>query len=306
MLPTQTSQFSFNRLDCGQVRLHVAQIGSGPPIIFLHGFPEHWRAFAPMMMALSGRFTCIAPDQRGYGLSDRPEDTQAYHLDSLAADVAGLVTALGYQKVSIVAHDWGGLVAWHFAGLYADLLERLVVFNAPHPFCLQAALDGDPDQRKASSYAAGFASMEVESLLADQDQSALWDRFFAADAAKGILTPRDKAAQIALWGKPGAWQAMLNWYRAAGFDYSGHAGKARPAPPRIDVPFLLVWGDSDPLFAPSALHGLTDIAPKCQIKVFANGGHAVFREQPQECAALIEAFLTGPDPENSPELLDLP
>jgi epoxide hydrolase 4 len=289
---SQPQNFKFNRVDCGHVSLHVATIGQGPPVIFLHGFPEYWRAFAPMMAALSDHFTCIAPDQRGYGLSDRPIETLAYHIDCLSDDIAGLVRALGCAKVDIVAHDWGGLVAWHLASRYPEMLRRMVIFNAPHPFCLQGALDRDPAQRAASGYAARFGEPGSHALMLDQDPSLLWDAFFGADMARHALSEQDKIAQIAMWQQPGAWEAMLNWYRAAGFDYLGKPGAKRVAPLPVSVPTLLVWGEDDTLFTPSTLDGLSAIAPNCDVKVIVGGGHSVFREDLGTCVDLISGFLS--------------
>ena len=250
---TLSVTFTRARVECGAVTLNVATIGDGRPVIFLHGFPEHWRAFAPMMAALSDQFTCIAPDQRGYGTSDRPRATHDYAINHLADDIAGLIAALGYTCVDIIAHDWGGLVAWHLAHRYPDLTRRIVIFNAPHPFCLQRALDTDPSQRTASRYAQEFAKQGSHKALIAQGSSALWDTFFGADYANGWLNDDDRAAQIAAWDQDGAWEAMLNWYRAADFDYDGNSGAARPRLEATLAPILLVWGDKDRIFAPSAL-----------------------------------------------------
>lgn len=245
-----------------------------------------------MMMALDGAFACIAPDQRGYGLSDRPTQTDAYHLDHLADDIAGLVQALGHQTVHIIAHDWGGLVAWHLGSRHPTLLERMVIFNAPHPYCLQAALDHDPNQRAASRYARAFSEPGAYEAMSEKDPSALWDNFFGIDAANGWLNEDDKAAQIAMWQQTGGWQAMLNWYRAAGFNYDGDPYAQRIPSVPVTVPTLLVWGDDDALFAPSALDGLRLIAPNCRVKVIQGGGHCVFREDLEACVTLVTEFLS--------------
>jgi epoxide hydrolase 4 len=290
---TTSSTFQQHFAQTNGINMHVVETGTGPPVLFLHGFPEHWRAFAPMMLALATEFRCIAPDQRGYNLTDRPNGSQNYTIDILASDIAGLIEALDTGPVDIVAHDWGGLVAWHFAGQYPHLLKRLVVFNAPHPVCLQHALDNDPAQREASAYAAQFASPSAHLTLATQGPAALWTTFFGADAAKGWLTPADKDAILTAWAKEGAWEAMLNWYRAAGFDYTGSPAAPRTTPPLIDAPALLVWGGRDTLFAPSVLQGLTKIAPHCQVHIVPEGGHSLFREDRAACVALVRDFLAG-------------
>lgn len=292
MLQSAKEIFKFHHLGCDDVSLHVAEIGGGRPIIFLHGFPEHWRAFEPMVTALAPRFRCIAPDQRGYGKSDRPLDPTSYVIDRLCDDVACVVTNLGLEKAHIVAHDWGGLVAWHFAGQHPNLLDRLVVFNAPHPFCLQAALDKDPAQRRASLYAQQFSQPNAYQDFATRDQNALWSAFFGADEAAGWMSASDKAAILANWDQPDAWRTMLNWYRAAGFDYGGDAQIVRTPPPTLIAPALLVWGQQDPLFAPSVLPLHRDLMPSLRIEVMPDGGHSVFRQFPEHCADLVSDFLT--------------
>jgi epoxide hydrolase 4 len=289
------SKFQSKHVKANGIGLHVAQIGSGPPIIFLHGFPEHWRAFAPMMEKLADAFLCIAPDQRGNNLSNRPKGSDAYTIDTLADDIAGLVTALNLGRVHMVAHDWGGLVAWHFASKHPQLLDRLVIFNAPHPFCLQRALDTDPAQREASRYAAQFAVEDSHEVMSSRDANELWTAFFGVDEANGWLNQDEKNAIASAWAQEGAWEAMLNWYRAAKFDYSGYALAVRTPPEPIEAPTLLVWGDADPLFTPSALDGLGDIAPKCQIKNIQGGGHCAFREDLERCTLLVGDFLTKHD-----------
>jgi epoxide hydrolase 4 len=285
------SNFQLSHVEANGIDLHLAQIGRGPPVIFLHGFPEHWRAFAPMMEKLASAFLCIAPDQRGNNLSDRPRGVCAYTIDTLADDIAGLVAALNLERVHIVAHDWGGLVAWHFASKHPQLLERLVIFNAPHPFCLQRALDTDPAQVAASSYAAQFATADSHKVMSAKDPNELWTAFFGADEAKGWLNQDDRNAILSAWAQEGAWEAKLNWYRAAKFDYSGNSLAVRIPPEPIVAPTLLVWGDADPLFTPSALDELSDIAPKCQLEIIPGGGHCAFREDLESCTLLVSDFL---------------
>jgi pimeloyl-ACP methyl ester carboxylesterase len=245
-----------------------------------------------MMKSLSSRYHCIAPDQRGFGQSSRPRDQNDYRVDFLADDIANLIAAYGYQQVDIVAHDWGGLVAWHFGSRHRDLVRKMVIFNAPHPYCLQLALDTDLAQRAASSYAAQFAQADSHKAFEAKTDSETWDAIFGKDFAEGLLSQDDKAIQIAQWKQDRAWEAMLNWYRAARFDYSGNPSQRRQPPKPVISPTLLVWGTNDALFAPSTLLGLGEIAPNCEIREIEGAGHCVFRERPTFCAQLVEGFLS--------------
>lgn len=294
---TDISGFEHRQIKCGDITLHVAQIGQirqdqGRPVIFLHGFPENWRAFAPIMSAMSDQFLCIAPDQRGYGLSDRPLKTADYQIDVLADDIANLVKTIGAGRVDIVAHDWGGLVAWHFAMRHSALLDRLVVFNAPHPFCLQEALNRDPAQRLASSYAAQFSLPRSHEAFLAKTQDELWEAFFGRDERNGWISHDGKTAILSAWQQIGAWEAMLNWYRASGFDFSGAQPKTRTRPSQIKAPTFLIWGADDPLFAKSVLDGHHDTCSDFKLEMVIGGGHSVFREEPERFATAVRNFLT--------------
>src|SRR5947209_14470052 len=110
------------------VRLHLVEAGSGPPVVLLHGFPEFWYAWRHQIPALAAAgFRVVAPDQRGYNLSDKPPDVGSYRLENLAGDVAGLIRATGRERAAVVGHDWGGAVAWAIAMRHPERVERLVI-----------------------------------------------------------------------------------------------------------------------------------------------------------------------------------
>src|SRR5688572_16519697 len=116
-----------------RVRLHIACAGEGPAVILLHGFPEQWHTWRHQIPALAAAgFSVYAPDLRGYNESERPTHAGAYHIAHLVADVAAVVRATGHDRAHIVGHDWGGILAWAFAGAHPELVDRLVILNAPH------------------------------------------------------------------------------------------------------------------------------------------------------------------------------
>jgi pimeloyl-ACP methyl ester carboxylesterase len=152
------------------VRLHVAEAGTGPLVLLLHGFPEFWWSWRHQLVGLADAgFRVVAPDLRGYGASDKPP--RGYDAVTLAADVAGLVRALGERDAMIVGHDWGGLLAWTTGTLHPRVVRRLAVLAAPHPLRLRNALVTDPrGQLRASRYAFGFQAPRLaESLLTRND-----------------------------------------------------------------------------------------------------------------------------------------
>ena len=137
------------------IRLHVAEAGDGPLVVLLHGFPQFWWMWRHQLTGLADAgYRAVAPDLRGYGASDKPP--RGYDSVTLAADIAGLIRALGEREAVVVGHDWGGHLAWTLAAQHPRLVRKLVVLSIPHPLRWQAALARDPEQRAASRYIARF------------------------------------------------------------------------------------------------------------------------------------------------------
>jgi pimeloyl-ACP methyl ester carboxylesterase len=162
------------------VRLHVAEAGAGPLVLLLHGFPEFWWSWRHQLTGLADAgFRVVAPDLRGYGASDKPP--RGYDAFTLAADVAGLVRALGERDAMIVGHDWGGLLAWSVGTLHPRVVRRLAILNAPHPLRLRAALLQDPrGQLRASRYAFTFQTPRYGESLLTRDGAAYVGRLFGS------------------------------------------------------------------------------------------------------------------------------
>jgi pimeloyl-ACP methyl ester carboxylesterase len=273
-----------------ELRLFVRRAGSGQrePILFLHGFPESglsWerqlRAFAPFRLV-------AALDGRGFGRSDVPPALDAYRLDQLVGDVAATVRALTPGGVTLVGHDWGGVVAWATAALRPELVERLIVVNAPHPTVLQRRLDDDPAQRSASGYISRLTTGPAPT------PEQLWQATFGDTEAQGLISAGERAHLLASWRRPGAIEAMLNWYRAAPFDFGavGGTGAGRMAEPmRVTVPALVIWGMDDTLLLPGLLTGLDALVADLTIERVVGAGHAILRERPEHVTSLIADYL---------------
>jgi len=141
------------------IRLHVVQAGpkSGVPVVLLHGFPEHWYGWRKQIPALvEAGCRVIVPDQRGYNLSDKPQGVENYGVYTLVDDVIGLIKALDYDKVNLVGHDWGAVVAWTLAVTHPECLHKLTILNVPHPAVMRRFLRRDLDQMRRSWYAGFF------------------------------------------------------------------------------------------------------------------------------------------------------
>ena len=236
-------EFEHNYIETNGIRLHIVQARpkNGIPIILLHGFPEFyygWRKQIPALVEAGCRV--IVPDQRGYNLSDKPKGVRAYGVYILVEDILGLINALEYEKVNLVGHDWGAVVAWVLANKYPERLHKLGIMNVPHPAVMRRFLLRDFEQMRRSLYVyffqlpwlpeAGFRAMDWRGA----------ERALRNTSKPGSFTEEDIKKYKEAWSQPGAMTAMLNWYRAV-IRYM----PALPEDPRIKVPTLMMWGLQD-------------------------------------------------------------
>ncbi|MWV27694.1 alpha/beta fold hydrolase [Aurantiacibacter rhizosphaerae] len=270
-----------------------------PALIFLHGFPENHRTWRHQIEHLSDRYRCIAPDQRGYGNSSRPQGAEHYETIALVQDIAGLAEALGVSSYTILGHDWGGAIAWLVAafGQASGHVTRAVIANAPHPVIYQRLLLTDPDQRAASQYMRVFRDPAHDDTvrehgLAGLMQTALtWENRPPYDPAElGLLMQQ--------WRNPENSFAMLNWYRASAVsvpsvdDPYGLPPEYSPPPvPKIEIPTLVVWGMNDEALRPGNVEGLDDVVSDLTIERIADSGHFVPWEAPAAVNEALDRFL---------------
>ncbi|KQM67473.1 alpha/beta hydrolase [Sphingomonas sp. Leaf17] len=275
------------------VELDVATAGdpAHPPMILLHGFPESHRTWRHVMPDLARDHFVIAPDQRGYAGSSKPEGVSAYTPDKPVADLIALADHFGLDRFTLVAHDWGGAIAWMAALKHPDRIARLVIINAPHPLIFQRTLFDDPAQRAASQYMTAFRNPTLERHIETIGLDAFFDTSFAKHADLAMLAD-DKPDYLAEWSQPGAMTAMLNWYRASAIIVPAmDETPARPdwldAPfPPLAMPVLVIWGLRDVALLPSQLDGLDTLVPDLTI-ARVDAGHFVPWENPDAVIAAI-------------------
>jgi pimeloyl-ACP methyl ester carboxylesterase len=274
------------RIRNGDVTLHVARTGTGPPVVLLHGFPENWTSWRHQMAPLADAgFTAIAPDLRGYNESDAPPGVEAYAIDRLVSDVAAIVRASGDAGAHIVGHDWGGIIAWHFAAAHPGLLRRLVIMNAPHPSIFLWRVRRPP-QLFRSWYAAVFQlPLLPELALRALDFRAVRVLFRTTTAQPGAFSEADIDGYIAGLSRPGTLTAAINYYRAA----LRHPPARRV---RTDAPTLVIWGEKDVALTTGLLEGLEYYAPDVHVERLPTAGHWVQNEAPEEVTRLLIDFLT--------------
>jgi epoxide hydrolase 4 len=268
--------------------LHVAVAGDGHPVILLHGFPESGRSWQHQIAPLvAAGFSVWVPNLRGYPPSDFPSRRNAYHLRHLVEDVACLVEATGYKRAHIAGHDWGGIIAWTFAGMYPRRIDRLVILNAPH-MKLYTDRVWRSSQMLRSLYALVFQLPTLpERLLASRHFKLVRHIFREMPARKPAFTEQDIEAYVNMLAQPGALTAALDYYRVN--MRSDGLALARAA--RTDAPTLVIWGERDPALEVGLLEGLEQFAPDITICRIPDASHWVQNEAPQEVNAAILEFL---------------
>ena len=282
----------------GEINIHYVTAGTGKLIVFLHGFPEFWYGWKKQLEEFSKDYQAVAPDMRGYNLSSRPAEVEQYHMKYLVEDIRLLAEHLGHKKFVLVAHDWGGGVAWSFTLRYPKYIEKLIIINAPHPFIFDRELRNNPDQQKASAYMLMFRSKEAEQILSANNYASLVDTVLTDGLKQGYFNEEDKKAYIEAWSQPGALTGGLNYYRAAslgGLTGETSATILDPVPDNlvVKVPTLIIWGEKDKYLLTGNIDGLDRYVTKLTIKRIPDGSHWVVHEKPELVNRLMREFIEG-------------
>lgn len=280
------------------IRLHYASCGDPdrPLVLCVHGFPEYWAAWQDVLPHLGEWAYAVAPDLRGFNLSSRPEGVAAYRVREIVADLVALVNVLGRKQAFVMAHDWGGAVAWQMAIARPDLVRKLVILNAPHPVAFARELAHNPQQQAASAYMNLLRSPQAEARLVRDDFAGLF-RFFEGGAGGdgSWLDARRRERYRAVWAR--GITGGLNYYRATPvFPPTADEAGARalmldPAQFRVDVPTLVLWGMRDRALLPSLLEGLEELVPSIAIERLSAASHWLVHEIPVDVASRVRSFL---------------
>ena len=280
------------------VRLHYVSSGKGPLILFLHGFPEFWYEWKNQLAEFGKDHLAVAPDMRGYNLSDKPAALDQYKMNVLVEDIRALGDHFSpRKKFVLVGHDWGGAVAWAFAIAHPEMLEKLVIINAPHPGLFGRLLSSDKAQQQASQYMLMFRSPQAEPGLSANNYAMLVNIVLGAGLKSGVFTEEDKAAYLKAWSQPGALTGGLNYYRSneVGPPAAGQAAAGNfavdPKSLMVKVPTLVIWGEQDTALLTQNLDGLDQYVPHLTVKRIPDATHWVVHEKREEVNRDIRAFL---------------
>lgn len=221
----------------GDVKIHYVVDGKGPLVVMIHGFPDYWATWKPLMAELNkAGYRTAALDLRGYNLSDKPQGVAAYAMPNLIGDVAAVIAAEGQKDAIVIGHDWGAAIAWQVAFNRPDLVNKLVIMSVPHPAGMARELATNKAQQAGSDYARNFQKEGSEKALT------------AEGLAGWVKDPQEKAGYVEAL-KRSDFAAMMNYYRA---NYPRGAGEATETPTtmqapsqRVKVPLLVIHGMKD-------------------------------------------------------------
>lgn len=287
--PDEGSGIEIEWVEANGLTFEVATAGGGDRLaLLLHGFPElhySWRGQMPLLAEMGYRV--LAPNLRGYGGSDRPQGTSAYRLRELAEDVAGLIDASEAREVTLIAHDWGAIIAWYFAILKVRPLAKLVILNVPHPHCGRRELK-KWRQLKKSWYIFFFQLPRLpERFLARSNFAAIKRVFRETAVHKEQFDDDTLEVYRSAAKRPGALTAMVNYYRAL---------LRRPdardiGAGRVDVPTLVLWGEQDLAIDIHVLDGMEQYVPDLTVRRFPDASHWVQQDVPDKVNAELKAWL---------------
>jgi pimeloyl-ACP methyl ester carboxylesterase len=307
--------FKDNFADVNGVRLHYASVGQGPLVLFVHGYPSFWYQWKDQMLEMGRDHLAVGVDMRGYNLSSKPQEREHYKMKYLVEDLRQLAEKLAgpTRKFVLVAHDWGGIIAWTFAMFHPEMLDRLIIINAPHPHISERELRENPAQRYASNYHFidnGYLA-PGEQPIDERDTRERATRrahagFVDAAVRSGRYTEADRQMWIDAWSQVGSTTAGLNYYRAnhrnppfndrhpaATIPHSWSASEVTEGAKStyIRVPTLVLWGVKDAAVLTGNLSGLEKWVENLSVKLYPDDDHWVMIEKGKEIGQDIRQFI---------------
>jgi len=273
----------------GEVRLHYVESGSGPLVVLLHGFPEFWYSWRFQIPALvEAGFRVVAPDMRGYNLSDKPEKVRDYRVEVLARDVERLILALGERSAAVVGHDWGGAVAWTAAMHYPQAVEKLAILNCPHPDRFLRGL-WTPRQLRKSWYMFALQTPGPPGKLVQRAVFNWAKANFLKDPVRpGTFAEEDIERYEEAMAHPGALTSSTNYYRAL---FRRTPAQARKPLGRVEAPVLVIWGERDRYLGSELAEPDREWAPNVRVERLPDASHWVQQDAPERINALLLRFL---------------
>lgn len=292
--------FQHHFAEINGLRYHYVRQGAGPPLMLVHGWPGFYYEWHLNIGPLSQRFDVVAPDMRGYAYTDKPDlpPHEGYTPAAFADDLRALFDHLGWQRASLVAHDFGAIWVRRFARAYPERVEKLVLFNPPYPGV--GARWFEPAQMSASWHVLFHQVPIAEELVgASRRNIELYLRHFLSEWSyrKDLWTDEELAHFVEAYSQPGALRGGFNCYRATfrlGRWYRGPADRSeQQLDPRVHAPTLVLWAEADPNLPPAWADRLGEFFPHHELKLVPAAGHFLQRERPELVNQEIVRFLLG-------------
>jgi pimeloyl-ACP methyl ester carboxylesterase len=273
------------------VKLHYVSQGKGPLALMLHGFPEFWYSWRYQLPFLAQKFQAVAPDLRGYNTSDKPVGVSSYYMDELLNDVIGLIKYFGAEKAVIISHDWGGVIAWNLAAFHPEVVEKLVVMNAPHPQAYFREIRRSFKQLKSSWYVFMFQlPLVAEWWISKNDYETLENMYRGMALREDTFSDEDIRLFKEAIGQPGCLTAAVNYYRGLFRDPSGK--KRGKNYPKISVPTQIIWAENDLALTNELTVDLDEyFTGGLEVRYVPNCSHWVQQEQPEQVNEYLKEFL---------------
>ncbi len=278
-------------IETNGIRLHVVIAGpkNGKPVLLLHGFPEFWYGWAKQIPALvEAGFRVIAPDQRGYNLSSAPKGVKPYSSAELGWDVIGLLDYFRIDKVNLVGHDWGAVIAWGVALMFPERVERLGILNVPHPAVLQHFLKNSPRQMLKSWYVGFFQIPGLADWWVRQNNFAVGAASMRRSGKADTFSDEDMAHYKQAWANSGGWTGMINWYRAL-LQYRS----PRLSDTRLSMPVLIQWGKRDVFLSHEMAEESLKLCDHGKLIMYENATHWVQHDEAEAVNHALVDFLLG-------------
>jgi len=295
-------ELSSQYFEHGDIRLHYVSGGKqdAPLMVFLHGFPEYWAAWQPVFSQFVDDYHIIAPDQRGFNLSSKPQGVEAYDTKHMVADLLALIDHLSPdQPIILCGHDWGASVAYAFSMRHAARVEKLIIANGVHPMCFQKALFAGGAQNKGSQYMNRLREPGMADVMSANDFKKLFG-MLEGFSPTPWLDDETRQGYIDAWSQPGALDSMLNWYRASPMVVPPIDAPAKPMifddaqkqKYAITMPHLLIWGMDDPALLPEARADLHEFCNDLTVVEVEGADHWIIHSHGDLVASEIRKFLS--------------
>lgn len=283
------------------LNLHYVSAGQGPLMLLVHGFPEFWYCWHAQIEEFSRDYQVVAFDMRGYNLSDKPEDLAAYRIHELNADIQAMIEYFGHRSAVLVAHDWGGAVAWSFANAFPQYVDRLISINSAHHCTFARELAHNPAQQEASLYMQGFREPDAVERMSANGFAEIFENF-ENESHGWEMSQAEREIYIQAWSRPGALDGGLNYYRATPLvpprpgqpntqdsllEYLENSGLCH-----IPMPTLVIWGVRDHATKIGCVRGLEEYIPNLSLVSVPECGHWIIHEQPRRVNRLMREFLS--------------